>query len=361
MTDELNRPTHTEPEQDSGEAASLSPAESDSAAPGADPQIAELDRQIAATDASLTETEDLPPEDTVTAGENPLAEDALPLEHERHVRAPLVIATVLVLLTVAVILVWSGFFYKSLKGVWKYRVTVGEDDTAADYTYNLSFEDDHVCRYNVGGITYKGKYKTEQQEGKEVVTMTFTQMGTEVFRKSFTYETEGNVFAKRQLLVTDLDGMILPPDVLGEEVESEVNMKKKLAGSKEEDGKRYYIIPFQEIPELTPRTKAYEDGKTDSILTGTWYEANENSGYGYTFTFREDGTYELLYSDISYSGCYTAENGVCSYNLLSIDGQEMTNEMTYSMKDDKLILEVGGQQSELVRTDNRYAFEGAIK
>ncbi len=285
-----------------------------------------------------------------------------PVKVKKHrIRAPLVIAACIVLLTAAVILIWAGFFYKSIKGCWKYIVTVGEGDTEADYTYVLSFEDDHVCRYNLGGTTYTGKYKIEQKDGRETINVIFTQLGREIYRKSFYYETEGNFFSERTLSVTDLDGMILPPDDLSNEVGMEVSLKKKLADSTEQDGKRYYIIPFRECKEISPRTKSYDNFKSDSKLTGIWYEANENSGFGYTFTFHEDGTYELIYSDTSYTGCYTAENGECRYNLLTNDGQELENKMNYSFEEGNLILDVNGQKSTLVHTDNQFAFRGAIK
>lgn len=289
------------------------------------------------------------------------AHSSVSAEKKHRVRAPIIIAAVILLLTVTAAVLWAGFFYKSIKGCWKYMVTVGEGGTAAEYSYLISFEDDGVCRYNLGGTTYKGKYKLDSSDGRNKVTIILSSLGREVYNKSFYYETEGNFFSKRTLYATDIDGMILPPDDLSNEDGVTASLKMKLADSKEEDGKRYYIIPFSEASSIEPRVKKYDDYKTDDILTGTWYEANENSGYGYTFTFEPDGTYELIYSDISYNGCYTAENGICKYNLMTNDGEELESQMNYSLDGKKLILDVNGQKSTLVKTDNKFAFEGAIK
>lgn len=280
---------------------------------------------------------------------------------KHRVRAPIIIAAMILLLAVTTALIWGGFFYKSIKGSWKYSVTVGEGGTATDYVSVISFEDDNVCRYYMGGRIYKGKYKLDNANGKSKVNVIFTEQGRQVQSNSFYYETTGNFFTHRTLYVTDLDGLVLSPDDISEQNEVTINLKKKLADSKEDNGKLYYIIPFSEVSDIDLRIRKYDDPKLDDKLIGTWYEANENSGYGYTFTFNADGTYEILFSDISYNGCYTVNDGICTYNLLNNHGEEYEREIGYKIENDRLVLDENGQTHTLVKTDNKYAFEGAIK
>ncbi len=276
-------------------------------------------------------------------------------------RAPAIIALILLVISVIFFIVWGLFFNKAIKGTWKYSVTVNNENKSTEYNYVLNFEDNGICRYNLGGTTYTGKYKSEYVDGKHKLNMVFTMIGTEIYNNNLIYDVSGNIFTGRKLELTDIDGMILPPDNLSSETKQSVELKSKLADSKEENGIRYYILPFESIDSIEPEIDKYDDFKTDEKLTGIWYEANERSGYGYTFTFNEDGSYELTYSDVSYAGCYSAENGKCDYNLVFVDGKTDSRSFNYSFSGENLIIEINGQKSTLIKTDNKYAFKSEIK
>lgn len=276
-------------------------------------------------------------------------------------RAPILIAFMLLLLSIIFFVIWTLFFNKAINGTWKYSIVINDENTKTEYNYALSFEDNGVCRYTLGGTTYTGKYRSKYENGKHKLNLVFTMVGTEVYNNNLTYDVSGNIFTGRQLYLTDIDGMILPPDDMSNGEETSLEFKSKLANSKEEKGTRYYILPFEAIDNVTPQIKKFENFKTDEKLTGIWYEANELSGYGYTFTFNSDGTYEINYSDVSYSGGYSAENGNCDYNLISLDGTESKESFKYSFDGEDLVIEIGNNKSTLVRSNDKYAFKTKIQ
>ena len=211
----------------------------------------------------------------------------------------------------------------------------------------------------MGGTTYTGRYTSRTSpNGTKTLNIVLTRLGREAYNNNFNYTVTGSLFTGGKLILTDIDGLILTPDPIDSEDSESVETKKKIADSTVINGVRYYKIPFEPVSAIKPQLKAYDDVKTDDLLTGTWYEKNEKPALGYTFTFNKDGTYEIIYSDITYVGCYSADDGICRYNLVAVNGSVVEDTFKYSFDEDSnLILVINDQESKLVKTKDKYAFK----
>ncbi len=302
-------------------------------------------------------------DDIKDASESEAAETAKAESHTRAIavtrmRAPIIIAGVILIATILFFAAWSCFFSKSIKGSWNCDVTID----SVNFNTTFTFDDDNVCRYHAGGLTYNGVYKVSQtDDGRDKLNITLTYLGQPILEKEFYYTLSGNEFSGRQLELTDLSGLIFPPDNISSEVKSEVDAKKKAADYIEENDVRYYIINFSSVTEPEPKIEKYDNASKDKKLVGIWYDKNEASGYGCTFTFNDDGTYELIYKDVEYKGAYKAENGKLTYNIVTGGDTPSEQTMDYTVDGDKLTFSSEAYSSTLTKTDNKYAFEREIK
>ena len=337
-------------EQEAAYSDEINTEEIAGAAKGFDlPDEANVDT-LSVNEASEDEQEELPEASSVAAANK-----------KTRVRPPMFLAAGVLLLTVVICMVYGTFFYRSLKNNgWEWRISVGGENPT-ELTYQLRFLVDNQCELMMGGTTYKGRYKTSDENGRSKVNLSFTEVGSEVFHGNCYYELTGNSMSEQYLNLTDLDGFILSPETSETADSEDAEFKKKLAKTTKENDKLCYVLPFKATNEFQPERKQIENHKTDSKLTGTWYKENKKSGYGYTFTFNEDGTFDIRYSDVTYTGCYTAENGKGTYNLVIIDGHAEEVGFDYSFIDGDLVLNVNNYTSRLKKTDDPYAFEGAIK
>lgn len=312
---------------------------------------AETAEAISEQDSSLNDEHSEENEALSVSGEN----------KKVKIRMPMIIAAGVVMVTVVICTMFGLFFHRSFKNNgWEWHISV-EGDDPAELTYHLRFGEDNLCELMMGGTTYKGKYKTTYDNGKNKISFIFTEVGNEIFHGDCYYELTGNALSEQYLYLTDLDGFILSPET-PETVDSEdAAFKNKMAKTTKENDVVYYILPFKATNEFEPSRKKIENNKTDEKLIGTWYKENKKSGYGYTFTFNEDGTFDIIYSDVSYTGFYTAENGKCTYNLVMINDQAEEVTFDYSFIDDDLVINVNNYTSRLKKTDNPYAFESTIK
>ena len=274
------------------------------------------------------------------------------------IRAPLIIAGVLLIATIMFFAAWACFFNKSIKGSWNCNITLN----SVNYNTTFTFDDNNVCKYHAGGLTYNGIYKVSRtDDGKDKLNITLTYLGQPILEKEFYYTLSGNEFSGKKLDLTDVSGLIFTPDNISSENKSEVEMKKKAADYVEENDIRYYIINFNAVSEPKPEIKKYDDTLKDKKLIGIWYDKNEASGYGCTFTFNDDGTYELIYKDVEYAGAYKADNGKLTYNIVTVGGKETEQSLNYTVDGDKLTFNSDAYSSTLTKTDNKYAFESEIK
>ena len=307
------------------------------------------------TDEIKDEDEEAPEEEEAPDGENDGEDKKI-----ARVRAPIIIAACLIFASILFFVLWGFFFSQNSKiGVWQYSVSVGEGENKSVYTYTLSLEKDNVCRYNMGGTTYIGKYTSRTSpNGTKLLNIVLTRLGREAYNNNFNYNITGSLFTGGKLILTDIDGLILTPDAIDSENSESVETKKKLADSTVINGVRYYRIPFEPVSSIKPQLKAFDEVKTDDLLTGTWYEKNSKPSLEYTFTFNKDGTYEILYDDINYVGYYSAEDGICKYNLVAVNGSVAEDTIKYSFDEDSnLILVINDQESKLVKTKDKYAFK----
>ena len=333
----------------------LSELENDEASDVNTPEEAE--KSVDEETETKEENEKVSNEDTDTEDDND--EDS---KQTHRVRAPIIIAACIIFASIIFFVLWGFFFSQNSKiGIWQYSVSVGEGDNKSVYTYTLSLENNNVCRYNMGGTTYTGHYTSRTSpNGTKSLNLVFTRLGREAYNNNFNYTVTGSLFTGGKLILTDIDGLILTPDAIDSEDSESVETKKKIADSTVINGVRYYKIPFEPVSAIKPQLKAYDDVKTDDLLTGTWYEENEKPSLGYTFTFNKDGTYEIIYEDITYVGCYSAENGTCRYNLVAVNGSVVEDTIKYSFDEDSnLILVINDQESKLVKTNDKYAFKNS--
>ena len=274
-----------------------------------------------------------------------------------RLRAPAIIAAVILLATVLCFACWGIFFNRSLHGKWTLDFTVSDKD----YSVTLEFNNDGTCYFHNGGMIYKGNYTTsEDQNGRSKLRVNCTSFGQPFISSDFYYEFSGNAITGRKLVLTDLSGLIFSPDDLSEESTQASDSKKSAADYLEENGKRYYIYALDSNDSYETKLSPL-DGAIDEKLTGIWLESSADSNYDNTFAFNADGTYQITYRDLIYKGCYAAKDGSCVFNLVSLDGTVANNALDYTFDEDKLVITVNDVPATLVPTDNIYAFDTGIK
>ncbi len=273
-------------------------------------------------------------------------------KRQQRMGTPLKIAFFLFLATVLFFGAWKCFFDTSILGSWTYRI----DQSERKYAFNFTFEDDNVVRYRYGGQTYIGKYNFVKNAPQ--IHIFIGQLGATYIDAYFDYEVSGNALTGRTLKLTDRSGLIMESDDLSAEQADDdfIALKQKVAESVEEDGTRYYRLPFENYA-IGPEIQKYDDFKADDTLLGTWLYDDTETGYSYTITFTKDGTLREMSSEMEFVGGYKVQDGVCTYNFVAAAGTAADMSFEYSVSGSKLT--INGQ--ELTKTDNLYAYQTTIK
>ncbi len=286
-----------------------------------------------------------------------ISDEAAAPKPKLRIQVPVIIAAAILLVTILCFGCWGIFFNKSLKGSWALNFTVSDRECSVAF----DFENDGSCAMYYGGTVYNGTYtESDSDNGRQKLNVKLTSYGQKFINTDFYYDLIGNSISGRQLVLTDLDGFIFPPDKTDEASTEESDAKKKAADFIEEDGMRYYVYTLDSVSD--PEAKLVPlDGAIDEKLVGIWLDKRQDSRYDSTFSFNADGTYQITYRDIVYKGCYAAKDGSCVFNIVQVDGTAQNNTLDYSFEDDKLVVTVNDVPVTLERTDNIYAFDTGIK
>ncbi len=267
----------------------------------------------------------------------------------------LVTAFCLVMLLAAGLFVWKCFFDTSIIGSWELAFSIADHD----YSYILSFHDDKTVDYSYGGITYTGRYTVYSTDDAHTqVYLGLSYFGSDICPRRMDFEISGNAFSGRTLRLTDRSGMIFPYDNLESQNTSAVELKTSVADYFVEDGIRYYVHSFKQRGDFDPYGVGFtaEDYTTDPDLLGCWLYSDADYGIYYTFNFYEDGSYDWLSSEFIIRGNYSAADGECTYYAYASDKSSQDMHFEYTIKDDVLSMNTGGQVITMKRTSDKYDY-----
>lgn len=281
----------------------------------------------------------------------------------RKIGVPLIIAACIFLAAVLFFGVWKCFFDTSIIGTWSVVIeTVKTDsktneETKQTISYTFDFDGDGNVGLHRAGTTLMGRYSlVNDSDGNPKLSVSVSNRGMPYISAEFDYALSGNIFTGRTLRLTDRTGMFLVPDDASGSVTDEQKAKMKLADSTVIDGYRYYILDFKPS-EMTYMVEYYDDFKPDSKVTGSWLYKNGDSGYDYTYTFGEDGTFEMMSSEIYTKGSYKLDDGKITVHYFDINGTEYETPIDYSVDGNKMIF----GNMEVTKTASKYDYQQEIK
>lgn len=270
----------------------------------------------------------------------------------------LIIATVIFAVTVLFFTGWKCFFDDSIIGTWTatYEITSTDSETDEKTTkvksYSFTFKDDNVVEYHYGGMTTKGRYFFTTDTDEPQIMVVISNSGSMYINAYFDYSVSGNIFTGRTLSLVDNNGLLFAPEESDNE-DSSINNKSKVA-----DGVKYYICDFVESG-YTDEIAYYDDYKTDKKLEGSWlYEYDD---YKCTYSFYDDGSFEILTSDADIKGAYTVDDGKIKMRYYYISNvsaaDEFENELEYSVDEDKVKFINGESSIEFTKTASKYDYK----
>ena len=272
-----------------------------------------------------------------------------------RLQKPVIIASVIMLASVLFFVCWGLFFNSSIHGTWKLDFTAAGKECSVTF----SFDKDGTCQFRNGGVIYKGSYTTnENSGGRNKLTMKYTRFGQPMIDAYLYYDVGGNAFSGRTLRLTDISGLVYSPET--SDSGTSANENASSADFMEENGVRYFVYTLRSVNDEV-KNVPIENAATDEKLTGIWLEINADSNYDNTFAFYEDGTYQITYRDVVYKGCYSAKDGEYTFNIKAADESVMNNALSYSFKDEKLVITINGVPATLVPVESEYAFDTGIK
>ena len=315
-----------------------------------DPEEYSLSQDSSPEDTELPEEEPAPSEKDEAPAKTPKRRTGF------RIYTPVIIAAAVLIVTVLIFSGWKVFFEKNIKGIWTFDFTAGEEQCSL----SLELADDGVCYFHEGAIIYKGTYKFSQAEdGQDLLKTNFTEYGQPAISANFYYTVEGSNASGKTLVLTDLTGLIFSPYDTGDETG---NDPAELGYDYfEKDGLRYFRLSFRSDNGYETKCEQPENAKKDDKLTGIWLNTNDDSRHDNTFAFFDDNTFQITYRDVLYKGCYSAENGKCTFRIVYYTGQAQENEFDYKFEDDKLIITIQNVPAEYTRTDSVTAFDNGIK
>lgn len=218
--------------------------------------------------------------------------DAQPQKKKRLLQFPIIISIIIVAVAVISLLVYKGFFDKSLTGSWATKVQA-ESATADEATNDESdeelqywvFDNDGKLKVSMGSVYYVYNYETSvSEEGENQLMVSFN--GSE---SVFTYKIEGNFFIGKKLTLSNSYG--------AEDIKLESKSYKE------------------------PDLKHDDNFKPNDKLIGTW---SYNNGFSQmSYTFNEDGTMQMNQMDMIFV------DGVYTYTDNTIEIKYLTNTESY--------------------------------
>lgn len=282
---------------------------------------------------------------------------------QRKIGVPLIIAACIFLATLLFFGAWKCFFDTSINGTWSVdieAVTTDEEtneETTQTISYVFDFDGNGGLSLHRAGTTLFGRYSlVDDSDGNPKLKISITNLGQLYISAEFGYQLCGNVFTGRTLKLTDRTGLFLTPDEKSDTVSDDEKSKMKIADNTIIDGYRYYILDFKPST-MDYKVEYYDDFKADKNLTGSWLYKNGDSGYDYTYTFGEDGTFEMMSSEVYTKGSYKIDDGQVTVHYFDINGTEYETPISYSIDKNKLTL--GSMTAE--KTDSKYDYQQEIK
>lgn len=282
---------------------------------------------------------------------------------QRKIGTPLIIAACIFLAAVLFFGVWKCFFDTSIIGIWSVAIeTVTTDsetnkETKQTTSFTFDFDGEGNVALHRAGTTLMGRYSlVNDSDGSPKLNVLISNLGRQYITAEFDYVLSGNVFTGRTLRLTDRTGLFLVPDDASASVTDEQKEKMELADSTVIDGYRYYILDFK-TSEMTYKVEYYDDFKPDSKVTGSWLYKNGDSGYDYTYTFCEDGTFEMMSLEIYTKGSYKLDDGKIMVHYFDINGTEYEKPIDYSVDGNKMTF----GNMEVTKTASKYDYKQEIK
>ncbi len=277
----------------------------------------------------------------------------------------LIVATCIFAVTILFFMGWKFFFDDSITGTWGIDIQYETQDSETSenktqtVNYTLTFKDDDVIEFHHDGTTLTGKYYFTDSEGQNPqLLITIYNVGNPYITAYFDYSFEGNVFTGRRLNLVDRSGLFLSSDTVSENGKTDETVKKKMqiTDSVVIDSTRYYIWSFK--PSQTEfKIEKYDDFKSDDKLLGSWLLKDASEGYDYTYTFYDDGTFQIMSTEVDTRGAYKIEDGKCTIHYFEINGTEYETPIEYSVNGDKLKF----SGTELTKTASKYDYKPEVK
>lgn len=267
----------------------------------------------------------------------------------------LIVATVIFAVTVLFFTGWKCFFDDNIIGTWTASYEITSTDTDTDETstkvkkYSFTFEEDNVVKYHYGGMTLTGRYFfVEGDNGESQIEVVIYNSGSVYINVYFDYTISGNIFTGRTLSLIDTNGLLFTPQEESDD-SSSINNRSVTV-----DGVKYYVCDFEETG-YEEIVECYDNFKTDEKIEGSWLY--EYDGYKCTYNFYDDGTFEILKSDASIKGGYTASDGSVKLNYYYINlvsgTDQLEAEFEYTINDDTLTFTSGSSTIEFTKTENK--------
>ena len=240
------------------------------------------------------------------------------------------ISAVIVGAVLLITIICRLFFFSSFERDWHFTETVGTQDQAQVYDYNLKF-DDGMVTVELGSLETRGEYTLthvdedlskrildgEDRIGDPVVIIENTFTG---FDGIFSYNVSGSVFSGRKLSLTNVN-----------------NEKNKLE------------LDTDTVAPSAPFRNG-EFSKDDKVV-GTWELKDEQGSITYEFT--ADGNYtrtdKLPNNTQKQTGIYTCKDNVIT--LTYKVGKNIDVPKHYEFKDSKLVISEPVPVSELQTTE----------
>lgn len=275
----------------------------------------------------------------------------------------LIVATVIFAVTILFFTGWKCFFDDSIVGAtWtaSYEIASTDSDTNKQETkverYSFIFKENNVVEYHYGGMTTNGRYiLSTNDDGTQQVQVAITNAGYPYINAYFDYSVSGNIFTGRTLSLVDKSGLLFAPESSDEE--SKINNKSTTV-----DEVRYYICDFKESG-YEDEIWYYDDFKTDEKIIGSWlYEYDD---YRCTYSFYDNGSFEMLTSDADIKGGYTVNEGKVKLRYYYIspvsEENEFESELEYSVDGDTLKLTSGESSTEFTKTTSKYDYKQDVQ
>lgn len=252
-------------------------------------------------------------------------------------RVPILIAACIFLCTILFFAGWKCFFDTSIEGDWAVEVTSSDGEKVFGYTF--SFDDDHVFRMRSGGTTLVGRYYFDTRKNSDgttdpIFSIYLTNMGSPYISADFGYSFSGNVFTGRTLTLTDYSGLFLPADNADSDPET-VKSKKAVTGFVERDGTTYYTWDFLSS-DYRSEIEYFDGFKPDETVLGSWIYTEENTGYSYTLTFNEDGSFEQYSYESEMVGAYDYSDGKFTLRFYGLGGTLSETDVAAAVSGDEL-------------------------